>query len=252
MSFRHSIFFICSCFFIADWVVAEEVLLAVASNFSTTMKKLETAYEKKHEHYLTITYASSGKHYAQIINGAPFQVFLSADQETPMRLVEDELAVKNSQFSYAFGRLVLWTNIESLRGQEKVLLEDRNYRNLSIANPKLAPYGKAAVDVLNNLNIKQDESSRWVYGENIGQSFQFVATKNAELGFVGLSQVLALSPKDSFWYIPEALYDPIQQDAVLLKRGKDSLGARDFLEFMHTDIAQNIICQSGYRIPKKC
>lgn len=251
MRFRLDLFFILFFCLLSDLAVADDVLLAVASNFSTTMKKLEAEYEKNSEHKLTVTYASSGKHYAQIINGAPFDVLLSADQNIPTLLVEKKLALKDSRLTYAQGRLVLWTGLEPLRDNERSTLMAGTYSRLALANPNIAPYGQAAMEVLAALDISETSTSRWVRGENVSQTFQFVSSGNAELGFVALSQVLALSKaeRQQYWSIPESLYRPIQQDAVLLKRGESNDGAKAFLRFLKSDAAKKIISQSGYRMP---
>lgn len=226
---------------------AEIVHIAVASNFTHTMKELIAEFEQKSPHTIKASYGSSGKIYAQIKHGAPFDIFFSADQSKPALLFDQNLT-HGKPFTYAFGALALWSNNKQLNGQNlKQILQSGEFNKLSIANPKLAPYGIAAMTVLDHLNLLDATKSKWVKGENIAQAYQFVASANADLGFIALSQVIhqtSISPKD-YWVVPDHLYSPIRQDAVLLK---DKAAAKDFIEFLSLPKSQHIIQSYGYKI----
>lgn len=228
--------------------VAKELRIAVASNFTTTVKLLTQKFEEKTQHSSKLIFGASGRHYAQIRNGAPFDIFLSADSERPKRLEQENLIVENSRFTYAIGKLVLWSLDSQLINQDSKALFQNNFSHLAIANHKLAPYGKAAYQVLNQLDLWKSIKSKTVRGENIAQTFQFVRSKNAELGFVALSQVKALSqiPQGSMWVVPDILYTPIKQQAVLLK---ESNVANNFIRFLQSDEAKKIIQNAGYGLP---
>ncbi len=229
---------------------AERLSVAVASNFSGAMKPIAQAFEQHSGHALDVTYASSGKLYAQILNGAPYQVLLSADQKIPQQLVENGFALEESRFTYARGQLVLWSNVKSLKGGEKQQLFDRSFRRIALANAKLAPYGVAAVEVLDNLELGDFTQDKRVQGENIAQAFQFTATQNAELGFVALAQVRAYQQTrknvSDGWLVPHGLYSPINQDAVVLSQGEDSRVAHAFIAFLKTDDIKRQIMEMGY------
>jgi molybdate transport system substrate-binding protein len=224
---------------------AEEILVAVASNFTAAMNALVAEFEQSNDHKVKVAFGSTGRFYAQIKNGAPFQVFLSADQATAAALEQDGLAVPGSRFTYALGALVLWSHAATV---DETRVTKGNYRKLALANPKLAPYGVAAMEVLDSLNLTASTQARWVMGENIAQTYQFVSSGNADLGFVALAQIVDKKHKQqgSLWIIPPHLYRPIRQDAVLLQRGQSSVAARQFLEFMQTDSAKKIITSYGY------
>jgi molybdate transport system substrate-binding protein len=218
-----------------------ELRIAVASNFKAPAAELVKRFQERTGRLVTITLGSTGKLYAQIDNGAPFDVFLAADEERP-RLLEDKLkAAKGTRFTYAVGRLALWSPKENFVDPEGKVLESGAFTRLAIANPSLAPYGKAAEEVLRKRGLWEKISDKLVRGENIGQTFQFVSSGNAELGFVALSQVAGKG--GSFWEVPQELYTPIQQQAVLLKEEE---GARAFLEFLKSDEAQAIMEKYGY------
>jgi molybdate transport system substrate-binding protein len=232
-------------------VHAETALIAVAANFAEVMERLQADFESQSPHVLNVTTGSTGKFYAQIANGAPFDVLLAADQRRPGLLVESGLAVPGSRFTYAAGRLVLWSaqpgriaadGAETLRAGE--------FRRLAIANPDLAPYGAAARQVLEGLGLYQALRARIVMGENIGQAHTLVATGNAELGLVALSYVL--SPRSnragSRWDVPQRLYEPIRQDAVLLMRAQHNTAARDLLAYLRRPEVRELIRESGYRV----
>jgi molybdate transport system substrate-binding protein len=220
---------------------AAEVHVAVAANFVTAAKHLAEPFLRHTGHRLVLSSGSTGKFYAQIKSGAPFEVLLSADDATPRRLEEEGFAVAGTRFTYATGRLVLWSarpNIEI--GEE--LLRKNEFQRLAIANPKLAPYGAAAQEVLERLGLWATLRSKLVHGENIAQTFQFVSSGNAELGFVALSQVQG----GSRWLVPASLHAPLKQDAVLLARGKKSAAAASFLEYLRTTLARKLILSHGY------
>ncbi len=227
----------------------EDALVAVATNFKPVMDELKPTFEAGSEHTITIAAGSTGKLYAQIKNGAPFDVFLSADQTHPALLVSEGRAAPASMFTYGIGRIVLWSPTETDLSAER--LERGNFRFLALANPKLAPYGKAAEQVLQGLDVYDALKDHLVFGENIGQTFAFIQTGNAELGFVAQSQVLSRpeNKRGQIWLVPEALYNPIRQDAVLLGRGQDNQAAADFMDFLRSEPARAIIQRHGYDTP---
>lgn len=224
---------------------AGEVTVAAASNFTAPMKALAAEFERASGNEVKLAFGSSGKLYAQISNGAPFQVLFSADQAKPIALEEAGLAVPGSRFTYAIGALALWSAKANLDNEAlKQLMGGR----LALANPRLAPYGVAAVEVLANLELEEKTRANWVRGENISQTFQFIDSGNADVGFVALSQVMKGGEikKGSAWIIPPELYRPIRQDAVLLLSAKNNPAALELLEFMRSPQARNIIHSFGY------
>lgn len=231
-------------------VKAEQITVAAASNFSGAMDEIVTRFEEQSGHRVKVSYGSSGKLFAQVQHGAPFQAFFSADQAKPMALEKAGLVVPGSRFTYALGGLVLWSSQPELVDEEVHVLKQGNFNKLALANPKLAPYGAAAVEVLQVMDLFEVTSAKWVRGENISQTFQFVATGNADLGFVALSQVMqqGLINEGSYWIVPAQLYSPIRQDAVLLNRGKNSAGARALLGFVKGEIGKGIIENYGYQV----
>lgn len=231
----------------------EEALIAVASNFAPTMEVLTADFETKSLHELDIVYGSSGRIFAQISNGAPFDAFLSADQAKPKALEATELLTAESRFSYAIGQLALWSNSGINLADKELALLSPEVDSIALANPRLAPYGLAAEQTLNALNLLGRVQPKLVQGENIAQSYQFVFTGNAELGFVSLSQLInrgGIRP-ESYWVVPDYLHDPIVQDAVLLKRGETNLAAIDFLRYLSSDSAAGIINSFGYKLPEQ-
>lgn len=231
---------------------AGEIRVAVASNFYPAIKEIALQYELKttslaQNHKVILIPGSSGKHYSQILNGAPFDVFLSADSLRPSLLERKELSEKNSRFTYAIGRLVLWSPKNNLEVNIETLFQ-KNFRFLAIANPKIAPYGIAAKDALTSLSLWKEIQEKIIRGENIAQTFQFVDSGNAKLGFVSYSQLVNPNypVEGSFWEVPQNLYRPIEQQAVLLK---DSELGKDFLAFLQTEKSLNIITKNGYRLP---
>ncbi|MEK9563577.1 MAG: molybdate ABC transporter substrate-binding protein [Deltaproteobacteria bacterium] len=226
-------------------VHAEELLVAVASNFVAPAKELSQEFTRITSHNVSLSFGSTGKLYAQITNGAPYQVFLAADQESPSRLVSEGLAERGSQFTYARGRIVLYCPTLEADQKPEEVLKSNGFTRLAIANPKTAPYGRAAMEVFQNLGIFKNLGTRIIQGNNIAQTFQFVSTGNAELGFVSGSQVINIDP-ELYWTIPIDLYRPIQQDAVLLQKGLEKKAAREFLDFLNSDPARKIIQSFGY------
>lgn len=228
---------------------AEQLTVAVASNFAAPMREIAAAFEGETGHRVRLAFGSSGKFYAQIRHGAPFEAFFSADRAKPEALEKAGVAVPGSRFTYAVGGLALWSGDGNLVRGGPGVLERGAFNKLALANPRLAPYGAAAVQVLRKLSLEEATRPRWVQGENIAQAYQFVASGNADLGFVALSQVSEDGRIDSgsAWEVPEDLHDPIRQDAVLLKRGADSAAARALLRFMRGERAAAIIESYGYR-----
>jgi molybdate transport system substrate-binding protein len=229
---------------------AADVAVAVAANFTAPLDRLAAAFEKASGHHLVISSGSSGKLYLQITAGAPFEVMLSADAERPARLEKEGAAVAGTRFTYALGKLVLWSRDPGLVDGAGAVLAGGRFRHLAIPNPELAPYGAAARQVLQGLDLWEKLTPRIVQGEDIGQTYQFVATGNAELGFVALSQVRAAGqPQGSLWVVPAERYRPIEQQAVLLTRGKDNPAARAFLDFLRSAPARTMIQEFGYGLP---
>ncbi len=234
---------------VCELAVADEIRVAVASNFATTSEAIAQRFEETSGHQVTLVFGSTGKHYAQIRNGAPFEAFLAADERHPEMLESDGSAVPGSRFTYAIGRLVLWSPEAGYVDAEGLVLEGSDFRHLAIANPKLAPYGRAAQEVLRSRGLWEGLQRRLVRGENISQAFQFVKSGNAELGFVALSQVTSPERQPetgSRWPVPEGLHTPIRQQAVLLE---DSAATRAFGEFVRSEEARSIIRSFGYRTP---
>ncbi|MFC3609221.1 molybdate ABC transporter substrate-binding protein [Stutzerimonas tarimensis] len=231
-------------------VHAAEVTIAVAANFTAPMKEIAEAFEQDTGHTVRTSLGPTGALYTQIKNGAPFEVFLSADDSTPARLESEGDVVEGSRFTYAVGKLVLWSPREDYVDDEGAVLAAGDYRYLSVANPKLAPYGLAAAQVLEKLGLTETVRPKLVEGSNIVQTYQFIATGNAELGFVALSQVYkdgAIS-SGSAWNVPAEMHDPIRQDAVVLKRGAENPAAAALADYLKGDRAQAIIRSYGYEI----
>jgi molybdate transport system substrate-binding protein len=232
-------------------VFAEPVLVAVAANFVPPFREVSIEFEKSTGHHVQVTAGSSGNFYSQIKNGAPFDVFFSADSERPRKLEEEGFGIKNSRFTYAIGRLVLWSpNADLVKGEET--LYSKNYTRLAITNPKNAPYGLAAMQAMQKLKIwdKLQPQHIIIMGENIGQTMGFVESGKAELGFVALSQIMdpKIQGKGSRWDVPNNLHEPIKQDVILLTKGKDNAGAKALLEFMGGPQARAIIERYGYEL----
>jgi molybdate transport system substrate-binding protein len=216
--------------------------VAVAANFTAAMKEIAANFEQASGHHTVVSFGSTGKLYTQIVHGAPFDVFLSADQKRPKLLQEKNTA--SGGFTYAIGKLVLWSKNNQQPVSEQ-MLRDGKFNRLAIANPKTAPYGAATVEILKNLGLYESLEPKLVVGDNIAQTYQFVATGNAELGFVALAQI-ALDGKGSRWQLPDKLYAPIRQDAVLLSKGQNNPAARALLDYLKSDATRAVIHKYGY------
>ncbi len=223
---------------------AGQTTVAVAANFTDAAKEIATAYKAKTGHEAVLSFGASGQFYTQITQGAPFEVFLSADAERPKRAVVEGLAVAGSAFTYAVGKLVLWSKQPGLV-QGEATLTGAGFDKVSICNPAAAPYGAAAVETMTSLKLYEALRPKLVVGANISQAYQFVQTGNAEIGFVALSQVID-DRTGSRWMVPQNLYSPIQQDAVLLKTGAGNAAAVGFLDFLRGPEATVIIKKYGY------
>lgn len=229
---------------------ADEVQVAVAANFTAPIQALAKDFEKDTGHRLVAAFGATGQFYAQINNGAPFEVFLAADDSTPARLEAEHRTVPGSRFTYAIGTLALWSAKEGLVDDKGEVLKQGDYRHLSIANPKTAPYGLAATQVLDTLGLTEATRGKLVEGQNITQAYQFVSTGNAELGFVALSQIYkdGKVQSGSAWIVPAQLHEPIRQDAVILEKGKDNPAARALVDYLKGPKAAEVIKSFGYDI----
>lgn len=227
---------------------AAEVLVAVASNFAAPIARIGQAFTAATGHVLKLSSGSTGKFYAQIVAGAPFEVLLAADEETPKKLIDGGQAVPGTGFTYAIGRLALWSARPGFVDGQGAVLTSESYQHLAIANPRTAPYGAAAMQVLQARGLTEALKPRLVTGESIAQAYQFVATGHAELGFVALSQVLGPGKAEagSWWLVPAELHRPIRQDAVLLKAGQDNPAARALLDFLKSDAPRQTLREFGY------
>ena len=227
-------------------LAAGEARIAVAANFAPALRAIADNFSASSGHDIVLSPGSTGKHYAQIINGAPFDAFFSADAARPMKLEQDGLA--EGRYTYAIGRLVLWSPAPGLIDPEAKILATASFRFLAIANPELAPYGKAAQETLTRLGLWEQMQPRLVRGENINQAFQFVASGNAELGFVAKSQLKNSRGMDagSYWEVPAEFHAPIEQQAVLLS---DSVIARAFMDYVKSAAGRDLISQYGYDLP---
>lgn len=232
---------------------AAEVSVAVAANFAGVVQKLAPIFEQETGHRLVVSAGSTGRFYAQIRNGAPFQVLLSADDETPAKLEKEGLAVSGTRETYAIGRLVLWSPAAGRVDHQGEVLRSAVEGRLAIADPKVAPYGQAAIQTLSRMGLIDRWQSRFVQGESIGQTHQFVASGNAPLGFVALSQVMVDGkvPTGSYWLVPDTLHDSLRQDMVLLNPGRGNAAAMAFQQFLRSDRARQVIRSFGYELPRK-
>ena len=235
------------------WVLAAathagEVQVAVAANFAGPLAKIGQGFSAATGHALKVSSGATGKFYSQIRAGAPFEVLIAADDETPKKLVVEGLAVAGSSFTYAVGRLVLWSAAPGFVDSEGRVLGGKSFRHIAIANPKVAPYGAAALDVLTARGLAETLAPKLVTAESIAQAYQFVATGNAELGFVALSQVAVPGQPaaGSYWLVPSSLYREIRQDAVLLKAGEKNPAARALLDYLKSPAAKVLIESYGY------
>jgi molybdate transport system substrate-binding protein len=224
-------------------VSADVIRVAVASNFVFTFKKIAKEFELKTGHKINISSGSTGKHFAQIINGAPFDLFFAADLKRPELLEKRGRVIGKGRFTYAQGKLILWSTKSNLKNINKVLLDDK-LRFVAIANPKLAPYGYASKEFLKSQDLWKKLKGRVVYGENIGQTYNFVRSGNARVGFIALSQYKKRK-EGSFWRVPESFYSAIEQQVVLLSDNKAALA---FLNYFKTTRVKNIITMDGYGV----
>ena len=237
-------------FFAGPVASADEALVAVAANFAVPMKQVVAVFEQKKGYEIKASFGSTGKLYAQIKNGAPFEALLAADHKTPKKLEKEGMTVAGSRFTYAIGTLVLWSAKPDLVDDKGEVLGKGDFAKLAIANPKLAPYGAAAVETMTALGFEDALEPKFVMGENIAQTFQFVESGNADLGFVALSQVMkdGKVTRGSSWVVPTELHAPIRQDAVVLTKGKDSPAVAALVKFLQSEEARAIIRSFGYAI----
>jgi molybdate transport system substrate-binding protein len=242
--------FILSLLFVAcaTSLKAEEALVAVAANFSAPMQQIAVSFQKETGHQLRMSFGATGGIYAQIKNGGPFDVFLSADQITPQKLEAEGLGVPHTRFNYATGQLVLWSKQEGLVDDRGQVLRHQSIHRIALANPKLAPYGLAALETITALGLLNELKPKLVQGDNIAQTYQFVSTQNAQLGFVALSQVLVNGKMTagSAWIVPPTLYKPIRQDVILLKNGQDNSAAKALMLYLRGEKAKAVMKSYGY------
>jgi molybdate transport system substrate-binding protein len=229
---------------------ADEVQVAVAANFTAPMQQIAPLFEKDTGHKAVLSFGATGKFYSQIVNGAPFEILLAADDETPAKLAKENQGVPASRFTYAIGKLVLWSADPKLVDDKGEILKKGGFKHLAIANPKTAPYGSAALDALYKLGILGTVQPLFVQGENIAQTHQFVSTGAAELGFVALSQVYkdGKVTSGSAWMVPANYYEPIRQDAIILNKGKDKAAAAALMAYLKGEKAQAVIKTFGYEL----
>ncbi|MDQ2079179.1 molybdate ABC transporter substrate-binding protein [Xanthobacteraceae bacterium Astr-EGSB] len=229
---------------VAGPATAAQVNVAVAANFTEPAKEIAASFKQKTGHEAILSFGASGQFYNQIVQDAPFAIMLSADDERPKKLVSGGLGVAESRFTYAVGKLVLWSKTPDLVKGEATL-KSGSFAKLSIANPAAAPYGAAAIETLKSLGVYDALQAKIVQGNSIAQAFQFVDTGNAELGFVALSQ-LAGNTSGSRWMVPQNLFKPILQDAVLLKKGAANEAATAFMAYLKGPEARVVIEKYGY------
>lgn len=231
-------------------LAADEVRVAVAANFTDVIKKLGEGFAEHSGHKVLVSSGATGKLYAQIKNGAPYDIFLAADEERPALLDEEGVAIAGTRFTYALGTLVLWSPQPQLIDEALTVLKDQQFDHLSIANPNTAPYGRAAQQTLTQLGYWDAVQPKMVRGENIGQAYQYVYSENAQLGFVAKSQVFGDGhfKEGSYWQVPEDMHDPIAQQAVLLK---DKPAARELLDYLKSAQAVSVIESYGYSVTSK-
>jgi molybdate transport system substrate-binding protein len=234
----------------ASW--SATVLVAVAANFSKPMTEIVSQFEKATGHSVKLSFGSSGKFVSQLENGGPFEVLLSADEKGPEKLEQAGLTVPNTRFVYALGKLVLWSSKPNFVDDKGKILMTSNFKHLALADPKVAPYGAAAIDVLKKMKLLEKLQPLFVQGENIAQTYQFISTANAELGFLALSQVIENGKivGGSSWIIPDNLHAPIRQGAVLMKIGAENPAAHALIDYLKSIPALAIIKKYGYDLAK--
>ncbi|MDR2325270.1 MAG: molybdate ABC transporter substrate-binding protein [Acidovorax sp.] len=245
-SLRHLI--LPSALLLASAAHADEVAVAVAANFTAPMQKIAAQFEKDTGHKAVLSFGATGKFYAQINNGAPFGILLAADDSTPEKIAKEGKGVDASRFTYAIGQLVLWSKQANYVDDKGAVLKTGDYKHIAIANPKLAPYGLAAMQTLDKLGLTAQVQPKTVLGENIGQTYQFAASGNAQLGFVALSQVMEDGKlrEGSAWVVPSSMHESIRQDAIVLNSAKDNAAAKALMEYLKGDKARAIIKSYGY------
>ncbi len=231
--------------------LAGETHVAVAANFLGAMKKISTDFESQTGHKVIISAGSTGALYSQIINGAPFDLFFSADDKRPEKLEADGLAVQGTRFTYALGGIALYSSTAGYVDPEGKILSVGRYKRLAIANPKIAPYGIAAVEAIENMGLTKKVDSKLTLGGSVAHAFQFTASGGAELGFVALSQIIDAGPglTGSYWIVDKSLYNPVRQQAIMLRKGKNNIAAIEFIKFFHSEKAIKVIHDSGYDTP---
>jgi molybdate transport system substrate-binding protein len=229
--------------------LAAEVSVAVAANFAAPMKIIAQHFERTTGYKAVLSFGGTGQFYAQIKNGAPFAVLLAADTLTPAKIEKEGLGVPGTTFTYAIGQLVLWSKKPGLVDDQGEILKTGNFSKIAIANPKLAPYGSAAIEVLNHLGIMSQVKPKIVEGSNIAQAYQFVFSENASLGFVAMSQVYedGKLKQGSDWIVPAKIYSPIKQDAILLNSGRNNPAAIALMTYLQSEAAKAVIHKFGYQ-----
>jgi len=232
---------------------SESATIAVAANFTKTIEVIGEAFEKETGHELKFSFGPTGKLYAQISNGAPFDMFFGADERRPQKTIDDGIGLADSYFVYAQGQIALYSDQYPVETQAKSVLKAADFRHIAVANPRNAPYGDRAVEFLKGAGLYQGVEKKIVSGESIAHAFQYVATGNAPIGFVAMSQVVdpesPVYDKGEYWVVPADSYTPINQGALVLKRGQDNAAIGDFVRFLQTDTAKDIIQRFGYRTP---
>ena len=241
------------CILIAPMLSASEVHVAVAANFAGPMEQLARMFERSTGHRVIVSLGSTGALQAQIRHGAPFDVFIAGDAAGPAAVLQAGLGVPATRFTYAHGRLVLWSRDAGRVDAAGTVLRRDDWQRLAVANPELAPYGKAAMETLDRMGLRVAVRSRLVQGENIAQTFQFVASGNAQLGFVAMSQVMidGRIGRGSAWVVPRQWHSPIMQDAVLLQRGRDNAAAIALLQYLRSESARGVMRGFGYEFPSE-
>jgi len=237
---------------VTSQAIAETAKIAVAANFTKTIEEVGKAFEKESGHTVKFSFGPTGKLYAQIKNGAPFDAFFGADERRPKKTIEDGIGLADSYFVYAQGQIVLYSATLPVKEEPLAVLKAGDFNHLAMANPRTAPYGERAVAYLKDKGLYDSLQSKMVNGESIAHAFQYVVTQNAEIGFVAMSQVVdPQSPvyqKGQYWVVPQADYKPINQGAVITKRGENNAAVQAFMKFIKTPKAIEIIKKFGYNV----
>ncbi|MBN2646645.1 MAG: molybdate ABC transporter substrate-binding protein [Thiotrichales bacterium] len=239
--------------FYSALVLAESATIAVAANFTKTIEMVGEEFTKETGHQLKFSFGPTGKLYAQVKNGAPFDAFFGADERSPLKTIDDGLGLKSSYFVYAQGQIALYSSQYPVKTQPLEVLKEAKFKHLSMANPRTAPYGERAEAFLKSKGLYDGVKGKLVNGESIAHAFQYVATGNAPIGFVALSQIVdpqsPIYKKGEYWVVPQAEYEPIKQGAVILQRGKDNAAVKAFFDYLKTPKALEIIHAYGYSTP---